>query len=60
MLNHVTDLTTIGYYIDPRILSAFCCKHKIPNSNISPSIYHDNTEWKLALESMENYKDFEF
>lgn len=57
LLNHVTIRTTIDFYIDPRLLASWCCKN---NVTIEPSVYNNNTDWELAIESMEKYKDFEF
>ena len=57
LLNHVTPRTTIDFYIDPRLLASWCCKN---NVTIEPSVYNNNTDWELAMQSMVNYKDFEF
>ena len=48
---------TINFYIDPRILASWCLKNKV---KIESSVQLNNTDWELAMQSQEKYKDFEF
>ena len=60
MLNHRSYSKAVACYIDPRILAAFCVKYNIQQSELNKDIFFYNMEYRWAINSMWEYKNYRF